>query len=447
MRSLFTAAILSLTLASAPATAQATDDALYEQLDLLMQVFQRVRAEYVDEVEDKEIVEAAIQGMLKSLDPHSTYLNEDVFNQVRVQIEGAYGGLGIEVQMENGLVKVVTPIDGTPADRAGIQGGDFISHIDGDPVKGKTLTEAIKVMRGKVGAPIVITVLREGEADPFDVEIIREKITVQSVVHRVEDNSVGYIRVSTFNMLTGEGVERSIRSLRDELGDGLDGVILDLRNNPGGLLNEAIRVSDAFLDRGEIVSTRGRRRNYNDRWYATAGDMLDGLPVIVLVNAYSASASEIVAGALKDHRRAVVLGDRTFGKGTVQGEFRLGGGKQALRLTTSRYYTPSGNSIQGRGIEPDIELLHPGAQYRRARREADLMNTIENDTNAEQRPGEFVPLTDEEVRKARQPLTDEEKAAIKAAGDVQLTYAVQLLKDLAARRRPIVAQSADTASR
>jgi len=404
-------------------------DEFYQQLDLLMRIFERVRTEYVDEVEDKEIIEAAIQGMLRSLDPHSTYLNPEIYQQVRVQMEGEYGGLGIEVQMDQGVVKVVSPIDDTPADKAGILGGDFITHIDGEAIVGKTLTEAVKKMRGPVGSPIVVTVVRKEENAPFDVEIVREKIMVQSVRHRIEDQTIGYIRVTTFNMQAGASVEKAIKSIVAELGDNMDGVILDLRNNPGGLLDEAIRISDAFLDRGEIVSTRGRKRQNNNRWHATSGDMIDGVPIVVLTNAYSASASEIVAGALQDHRRAIVLGDRTFGKGTVQSEIRLGGkGEQAIRLTTARYFTPSGRSIQERGVEPDIELLMPRPKgvRRTPRREADLNGHIVNDQNGIDRTGE---VSDEPAAQNIADTPDESETPQEAV-DVQLRYAIKLLKNM-----------------
>nr|WP_262690667.1 S41 family peptidase [Kordiimonas aestuarii] len=423
------------------ADAKSDKDDFYEQLDLLMRIFERVRSEYVDEVDDKEVIEAAIQGMLRSLDPHSTYLNPDVYQQVRVQMEGEYGGLGIEVQMENGVVKVVSPIDDTPADKAGIQGGDFITHIDGEAVMGKTLTEAVRTMRGPVGSPIIVTVVRDGEDAPFDVEIVREKILVRSVRHRIEDESIGYIRITTFNMQTGEGVEKAIEDIASQLGSSLDGVILDLRNNPGGLLDEAIRVSDAFLDRGEIVSTRGRRRQNNNRWYATTGDLLDGVPVVVLTNAYSASASEIVAGALQDHRRAVVVGDKTFGKGTVQSEIRLGRtGDRAIRLTTARYFTPSGRSIQERGVEPDIQVLFPRrkGQNGTPRREADLTGHIENDQDN-------LDLTGEEDIASEIEITDEELLKTAEEGeqpvDVQLRYAIKLLKDMSSLPKSQVAEA------
>jgi len=429
MRKIFTAAFMALAISlPGQAAAPGDEDEFYERLNTMMRIFDMVRKEYVDEVDDKEVIEAAIQGMLKSLDPHSTYLNPEVYQQVRVQMEGEYGGLGIEVQMENGVVKVVSPIDETPAANAGIQGGDLITHIDGNAIVGKTLTEAVKEMRGPVGSPITITVVREEEAAPFEVEITREKILVRSVRHRIEDETIGYIRVTTFNMQSGTGVENAIREIVKEVGSDLDGVILDLRNNPGGLLDEAIRISDAFLDRGEIVSTRGRRKENNSRWYATTGDMLDGVPVVVLVNAYSASASEIVAGALQDHRRAVLLGDRTFGKGTVQSEIRLGGsGNQAVRLTTARYFTPSGTSIQERGVEPDIEVLFPNQRRAKQRREADLQGHITNDQQSQDRAGEYdEPLPEEPAEKPGVPADQPDETPV----DIQLRYAIKLLKNM-----------------
>ncbi|MBL4837740.1 MAG: S41 family peptidase [Kordiimonadaceae bacterium] len=437
MTGLLLAIMLIAPLGSAEAAKPKADqDEFYEQLDLLMRIFERVRSEYVDEVDDKEVIEAAIQGMLRSLDPHSTYMNPDIYQQISVQMKGEYGGLGIEVQMENGVVKVVSPIDDTPAAKADIRGGDLITHINGDAIVGKTLTEAVKVMRGPIGSTINITIVREDEPAPFDVEIIREKILVRSVRHRIEDETIGYIRVTTFNMQSGEGVEKAIKSITGQLGDNLDGVILDLRNNPGGLLDEAIRISDAFLDRGEIVSTRGRRRQNNNRWYATEGDLLSGVPLVVLTNAYSASASEIVAGALQDHRRAVVLGDKTFGKGTVQSEIRLGRkGDRAIRLTTARYFTPSGRSIQGRGVEPDIELLLPRRGRRNApRREADLNGFIENDQQSIDKAGEEdsvdhtakTPAVEPKTISAPKETAETEQQTV----DVQLKYAIKLLKNM-----------------
>jgi len=431
MRKLIAGAAMALMITpwtTIPGAAKDNDpDAIYKELDLMMNILKQVRSEYVDEVDDKKIIEAAIQGMLRSLDPHSTYLNPDVYKQVRVQMEGEYGGLGIEVQMENGVVKVVSPIDDTPADKAGIQGGDYITHIDGQAILGKTLTEAVKQMRGPVGSPIIVTIARSGEKEPFDLEIIREKIQVRSVRHRIEEDTIGYVRVTTFNKQSGALLEDAVNSIMAEKGGELDGLILDLRNNPGGLLSEAIRISDAFLDHGEIVSTRGRRSDNNSRWHAYEGDLLNGLPIVVLTNAYSASASEIVAGALQDHRRAIVLGDRTFGKGTVQSEIRLGReGNHALRLTTARYYTPSGRSIQERGVEPDIELLTPRqiAARRDPRREADLNNSINNDQEFPDRAGETDELPDAQNISATDAENSEE------AVDVQLRYAIKLLKDM-----------------
>lgn len=443
MRNLITGAMMAL-MVSVPSGADSSskETELYNQLDTWANILRLVSENYVDEVDEKELVEAAIQGMLRSLDPHSTYLNPDVYQQVRVQMEGEYGGLGIEVQMENGVVKVVSPIDETPAANAGIQGGDFITHIDGQAVMGKTLTEAVKEMRGPIGSDITITVVREDTPEPFQVEITREKILVRSVRHRVEDDTIGYIRVTTFNMQSGAGVEDAIESIVEELGDDLDGVVLDLRNNPGGLLDEAIRISDAFLDKGEIVSTRGRIQNNNGRWYATSGDMLDGVPVVVLTNAYSASASEIVAGALQDHRRAIVLGDRTFGKGTVQSEIRLGRtGNQAVRLTTARYFTPSGKSIQERGIEPDIEVLFPNQRRASARREADLQGHIANDQISLDRAGEIDEPVFEEI-------SAEEPADPNASQpDVQLRYAIKLLKNMSRMPQAQIAEVQQTNSR
>nr|WP_245549970.1 S41 family peptidase [Kiloniella laminariae] len=350
----------------------------YRQLELFGDVFDRIRANYVEEVSDEELIESAIQGMLSRLDPHSSYLTPDSFQDMRVQTRGEFGGLGIEVTMENGFVKVVSPIDDTPADRAGIQAGDFITHLDGDPVLGLTLQEAVDKMRGKVGSDLKITISREGQ-DPFDVTLQRDVIKVRSVRHRVENN-VGYVRVSSFNEQTTPGLEKAVEEIKKELGDKMIGLVLDLRLNPGGLLTEAISVSDAFLNQGEIVSTRGRDNSNAQRFNARDGDLINGKPLVVLINSGSASASEIVAGALQDHRRAIIMGTKSFGKGSVQTIMPLLG-NGAMRLTTSRYYTPSGRSIQAEGIVPDIiveqsklETLEPQSQ----RREADLRGALEN---------------------------------------------------------------------
>ena len=341
--------------ACAPARAQDQDREVYRLLELLGDALAKIRSNYVEDVDDKKLIEAGINGMLSSLDPHSNFLSPERVKQMEVDIRGEFGGLGIEVTMENGFVKVVTPIDDTPAARAGVRPGDLISHIDGEPVLGLSLTEAVKKMRGRVGSDIVLTMIREGEAEPFDITITRDIITVQSVRSRAEGN-VAYIRITSFNEQTESGLRSAMDTLRAEIGeDQLKGVVLDLRNNPGGLLNQAIAVSDAFLERGEIVSTRGRGDDNIERYNAKSGDIATGLPVIVLINGGSASASEIVAGALKDHNRAILMGTKSFGKGSVQSIIQLQGGNR-LKLTTSRYYTPSGTSIQATGILPDIEV-------------------------------------------------------------------------------------------
>ena len=324
----------------------------YKQLNLFGEVFERVRAEYVDDVSDDSLVESAINGMLTSLDPHSNYLNTKNFNDMKVQTRGEFGGLGIEVSMENGLVKVVSPIDDTPAARAGLKPGDLITHLDGDPVQGMTLPEAVEKMRGPVSSEIKLTIRREGR-EPFDVKLIRATIKIQSVRSHLEGDNIAYIRITTFNEQTDVGVNNAMKNLKQQAGGKLLGVVLDLRNDPGGLLDQAVAVADAFLEKGEIVSTRGRRSEDAQRYNARPGDIAAGLPVAVLINGGSASASEIVAGALQDHHRAILLGTRSFGKGSVQTIIPLPG-HGAMRLTTARYYTPSGRSIQAKGIDPDI---------------------------------------------------------------------------------------------
>jgi carboxyl-terminal processing protease len=324
----------------------------YKQLNLFGEVFERVRAEYVDDVSDDSLVESAINGMLTSLDPHSNYLNTKNFNDMKVQTRGEFGGLGIEVSMENGLVKVVSPIDDTPAARAGLKPGDLITHLDGDPVQGMTLPEAVEKMRGPVSSEIKLTIRREGK-EPFDVKLIRATIKIQSVRSHLEGDNIAYIRITTFNEQTDVGLNNAMKNLKQQAGGKLLGVVLDLRNDPGGLLDQAVAVADAFLEKGEIVSTRGRRSEDAQRYNARPGDIAAGLPVAVLINGGSASASEIVAGALQDHHRAILLGTRSFGKGSVQTIIPLPG-HGAMRLTTARYYTPSGRSIQAKGIDPDI---------------------------------------------------------------------------------------------
>ena len=350
----------------------------YRQLNLFGDVFERVRADYVTEVSDEKLIESAINGMLSSLDPHSSYMNAKSFSDMQVQTRGEFGGLGIEVTMENGFVKVVSPIDDTPAFRAGIKPGDFITALDDESVQGMTLAEAVERMRGKVNSPIKLTIKRVGR-DPFDVTLTRSVIKIQSVRSRVEGD-IGYVRITSFNEQTTSGLEKAVEKIRDKLGSNLKGYVIDLRNNPGGLLQQSVSVSDAFLDRGEIVSTRSRRPDDAQRFNAKTGDLAKGLPLVVLINGGSASASEIVAGALQDHHRAIIMGTRSFGKGSVQTIIPLAG-HGAIRLTTARYYTPSGRSIQAKGIEPDImvpqakvESLETG----QVRHEADLRGALAN---------------------------------------------------------------------
>jgi carboxyl-terminal processing protease len=324
----------------------------YKELNLFGEVFEVVRADYAGKVSDEKLVEGAINGMLTSLDPHSNYLNTRDFNDMKVQTRGEFGGLGIEVSMENGLVKVISPIDDTPAARAGLKPGDVITALDGQPVQGMTLPQAVEKMRGPINSDIKLTIRRKGRP-PFDVKLTRAEIRVQSVRSHLIDKDIGYIRITSFTEQTDVGLNNAMKNLKQEAGGKLRGVVLDLRNNPGGLLDQAVAVSDAFLERGEIVSTRGRRADDAQRYNAQPGDIADGLPMAVLINGGSASASEIVSGALKDHHRAVLIGTRSFGKGSVQTIIPLPG-HGAMRLTTARYYTPSGRSIQDEGIEPDI---------------------------------------------------------------------------------------------
>lgn len=424
------ALIISVSSGALWAAEKKTDVDTFRQLDLLMEVFERVRAEYVEEVEDQKVLEAAINGMLASLDPHSSYMGPESWKAMQIQTRGEYGGLGLEVTQENGVVKVVSPFDGTPAARAGITSGDYITQIDGNPVLGLTLNEAVEKMRGPVGAPITITVVRpieDAEDEIFDVDLVRENITVAAVASRVERDSIGYVRIRTFNDQTTSGLKDAIVAIEKETGGKLDGLVLDLRSNPGGLLDQAIAVSDAFLEQGEVVSTRGRHSRDTKRWHATPGDLIKGKPVVVLVDAGSASASEIVAGALQDHHRATILGDNTFGKGTVQTIIPLDA-ESALRLTTARYYTPSGRSIQERGIEPDIAVK----QVRRAangraltpRRERDLRGHLTNEQ-----------LAAESAKTPEEPNDgDEAPSQEVAAGDgapetdLQLDYALDLLQ-------------------
>ena len=343
-------------LLAAGAKAAATDT--YRNLNLFGDVFEKIRSDYVERPDEQKLVESAINGMLTSLDPHSSYMDPKSYRDMQVQTRGEFGGLGIEVTQEEGLVKVVTPIDDTPASRAGIMAGDLISAIDGEAVLGLTLNQAVDKMRGPVNTSVKLTVLRGAQKDPREVKLTRAVIQIKSVRSRQEGDDIGYIRITQFSEQTFDGVKQALQKFQQDMpGDKLKGYVLDLRNNPGGLLDQSVSVSNAFLEKGEIVSTRGRNADETQRYNARPGDISKGKPVIVLINGGSASASEIVAGALQDHKRATILGTRSFGKGSVQTIIPLGQNNGALRLTTARYYTPSGRSIQAKGIDPDIQIL------------------------------------------------------------------------------------------
>ena len=414
-----------------PVLAQSNSNSatMYEQLDLFGDIFERIRAQYVEEVDEADLIEAAINGMLTSLDPHSSYLSPKDAEDMRFQTRGEFGGLGIEVTQEDGFVKVVSPIDDTPADAAGIEAGDFITHVDGQSVLGLTLDEAVEMMRGPKGSEIIITVFREGEDEPFDVSIIRDTIKLTAVRVRSEGQTV-VLRVTTFNDQTYPNLSDGIDKYIKEAGgiENINGFVLDLRNNPGGLLSQAIKVSDAFLEKGEIVSTRGRNPQDGERYNATPDDLAFGKPIVVLINGGSASASEIVAGALQDHRRAIVVGTRSFGKGSVQTVMPLRD-DAAMRLTTARYYTPSGRSIQALGVSPDIVVEQPrrnmnedeSASSRGGRSEADLRGSLDNDS-----------LSEDEVRQIEEDRAEAERAAKLREDDYQLAYAIDLLKGLTA---------------
>ena len=425
------AGVLLTTQIAGPLVAQENNrsSSVYEQLDLFGDIFERIRAQYVSEVEPKDLIEAAIDGMLTSLDPHSSYLSADDARDMRVQTRGEFGGLGIEVTQEEGFVKVVSPMDGTPADAAGVEAGDFITHVDGQSVLGLTLDAAVDMMRGPVGSEIIITVVREGATEPFDISIIRDTIKLTAVRTRTEGESV-VLRITTFNDQTYPNLADGLAKQVEEAGgiDNVNGFIVDLRNNPGGLLTQAIRVSDAFLETGEIVSTRGRDPADSDRYNASAGDLAMGKPIVVLINGGSASASEIVAGALQDHRRAIVIGTKSFGKGSVQTVMPLRG-DGAMRLTTARYYTPSGRSIQSLGVSPDIVVAQPPRRPEdedteatpNRRSEADLRGAISNDSVSEDERAIIL----EEQKKV-------EDAAKLRDEDYQLAYAIDILKGLSA---------------
>jgi len=403
-------------------SAPAANSEIYKQLDLFGEVLERVRADYVEKPEDSKLIESAINGMLAGLDPHSSYLNREHFRDMQVQTRGEFGGLGIEVTMENGVVKVVSPIEDTPASKAGVMSGDLITHLDKEPILGLTLQQAVEKMRGPVNSPITLTIVRKGVEDPFDVKVVRDIIHINPVKYNAEGDDVGYIRVTTFNEQTTENLQKAIEDLKKKLGPNLKGYVLDLRNNPGGLLDQAISVSDTFLNQGAIVLTRGRNLEETQRSNARAGDLTDGKKMVVLINGGSASASEIVAGALQDHHRATVVGTRSFGKGSVQTIIPLGGSNGALRLTTARYYTPSGRSIQAKGIEPEVvveeelpEDLKKKEEIVGTRGEADLRGHLRREDDA--------PDAKEESGSSAYVPQDKEK-------DTQLNYALDLLRGI-----------------
>jgi carboxyl-terminal processing protease len=385
------------------ASASASDT--YRELNLFGDVFERVRADYVEKPDDSKLVESAINGMLAGLDPHSSYMDPKSFRDMQVQTRGEFGGLGIEVTMEDGLVKVVAPIDDTPAAKAGVMANDIITQLDDEAVQGLTLNQAVDKMRGPVNTKIKLTIMRKGSDKPIEVTIVRDVIRVKSVRSHNEGDDVGYIRITQFNEQTTDGLKQAIDDLNTQLGaDKIEGYVIDLRNNPGGLLDQAISVSDTFLDKGEIVSTRGRNPDETQRFNARPGDMTKNKPLIVLINGGSASASEIVAGALQDHKRATLIGTRSFGKGSVQTIIPLGAGNGALRLTTARYYTPSGRSIQAKGITPDIEVLQDVPDDLKAQTdskgEASLRGHLTGDSGPEESGSQSYVPPDEKNDKA-----------------------------------------------
>ena len=427
-----------------PKAAGGDKSELYQQLNLFGDVLERIRRDYVEPVDEKSLIENAINGMLASLDPHSSYMNPKNYKDMQVQTRGEFGGLGIEVTMENGVIKVVSPIDDTPASKAGIQSGDLIFALDGEPVQGLTLQEAVEKMRGKVGTPIKISIRRTNVKDPIDVTLTRETIKVKAVKFRLEGD-VGYIRVTSFTEQATSGVLDAVEKIKKEAGPKLKGYVLDLRNNPGGLLDQAISMVDAFLDKGEIVSVKARKAEDVQRWNAKPGDVANGLPIVVLMNGGSASASEIVAGALQDHRRAIVLGTRSFGKGSVQTIMQVTGGG-AIRLTTALYFTPSGRSIQKEGIKPDIEVEQAKVetiQQRMGFREENLRRSI---TNPNEKPtdkpadkpadksSETKPADKDKPAAATtpgtQPSGDPDEPPKDSVADYQLLRAVDLIRGI-----------------
>ncbi|MGH6735334.1 MAG: S41 family peptidase [Methyloceanibacter sp.] len=410
-------------------SASAANSEIYKQLDLFGEVLERVRADYVEAPEDAKLIESAINGMLTALDPHSAYLNPKHFRDMQVQTRGEFGGLGIEVTMENGVVKVVAPIEDTPASRAGVMSGDLITHLDKEQILGLTLQEAVEKMRGPVNSPITLTIVRKGVEDPFEVKVVRDMIHINPVKYNAEGDDVGYIRLTTFNEQTTANLQKAVEDLKKELGPNLKGYVIDLRNNPGGLLDQAISVSDAFLDQGAIVLTRGRNLEETQRSNARSGDITDGAKLVVLINGGSASASEIVAGALQDHHRATVIGTRSFGKGSVQTIIPLGS-NGALRLTTARYYTPSGRSIQAKGIDPELvveeelpEELKKKTDVQGTRGESNLRGHLKGEYEDED--GAEAEAEEEEEESGSSSYVPQDKTK-----DTQLNYALDLLRGI-----------------
>jgi carboxyl-terminal processing protease len=418
------ATMVSQTALVSSSSAVAASADTYRQLSLFGDVFEKIRTDYVEKPDEAKLIESAVNGMLTSLDPHSSYMDPKSFRDMQVQTRGEFGGLGIEVTMEDGLVKVVTPIDETPASRAGVLANDVIVQIDGEPVQGLNLNQAVDKMRGPVNSTVKLTIQRKESKDPIEVSLTRETIRIRPVRARNEGGDVGYLRVTQFNEQTYENMRASIEKITTEIGaDKLKGWVVDLRNNPGGLLDQAIMVSDAFLDRGEIVSTRSRNAEDTQRFNAKPGDLAKGKPVVVLINGGSASASEIVAGALQDHKRATVMGTRSFGKGSVQTIIPLGG-NGAVRLTTARYYTPSGRSIQAKGIDPDIEVLQEIPDELKGKDEtkgeAGLRGHLQNGGDKEERGGSSAyvppdPTKDKQLLAAYDLLHGVRKGAANAA--------------------------------
>lgn len=441
-RPLLTATAIVGALALVPiatAAMAAADTETYREFDQFLDVFNRVKADYVDKVDDKTLIKGAIAGMLSSLDPHSSYVDALDFDNLRIQTEGNYGGLGLTVSMEDGAVKVIAPQEDTPADRAGVKAGDYITHIDGKLIFGASLDEAIGQMRGKAGTPIALTLVRPGRDKPVEVSMRREVIVQRPVKWELKGD-VGYININTFSEQTGADTRAALMAVEKALGRRPLGYVVDLRENGGGLLSQAIEVTDAFLERGEIVSQRGRERTDIERYFAKPGDGAHGLPVIVLVDAGTASASEIVAGALQDHHRAIVMGERTFGKGSVQTLLPVGP-QTALRLTTARYFTPSGKSVQEGGIEPDIavpQLSDPDRKNRPVFREADLRRHLINEVKADNK------VLEEDVKDDPRFTATPEQLKKQGVEDFQLQYALKTIARLggpaqvAAATRPAV---------